>query len=95
MRMCHDKGLLRRVYTQNIDGLDYKAGIPADKMIAVHGSLGRVECERCGAPYPSADFVAALKTNIKDMIGSTATADSSTSPTLQQRRIGAQFAQQA
>ena len=69
MRLCHDKGLLRRVYTQNIDGLDYKTGIPADKMIAVHGSLGRVECERCGAPYPSADFVAALKTNIKDIYG--------------------------
>ena len=69
MRLCHDKGLLRRVYTQNIDGLDYKTGIPADKMIAVHGSLGRVECERCGAPYPSVDFVAALKTNIKDIYG--------------------------
>jgi hypothetical protein len=29
MRVCHDKGLLRRVYTQNIDGLDYKIGAPS------------------------------------------------------------------
>jgi NAD-dependent SIR2 family protein deacetylase len=27
--LCHDKGVLKHVLTQNIDGLDYQTGIPA------------------------------------------------------------------
>lgn len=29
MRVCEDQGLLRRVWTQNIDGLDFKTGVRA------------------------------------------------------------------
>jgi len=30
-RVCYDKGLLRTLYTQNIDGLDYQTGVPSEK----------------------------------------------------------------
>lgn len=35
----YDKGWLRRVYTQNIDGLHQKAGVPEDFVVEYHGSL--------------------------------------------------------
>mmetsp|Transcript_276 Transcript_276/g.296 ORF Transcript_276/g.296 Transcript_276/m.296 type:complete len:151 (+) Transcript_276:59-511(+) len=34
------KGVLSRVYTQNIDGLDYQMDIPHEKIVPCHGSLG-------------------------------------------------------
>jgi len=40
--MCnilHQRGLLVRVYTQNIDGLHQKAGLPDNMVIEYHGSL--------------------------------------------------------
>ena len=68
------------MYTQNIDGLDYKTGIPSQKLISVHGTLGRVECENCGAPYPSEQFLAALRTNIKDIYGRDTSAPTKSNP---------------
>lgn len=41
-RMCvtlHQQGRLCRVYTQNVDGLHQKAGLPEDKVVEFHGSL--------------------------------------------------------
>lgn len=80
MRVAHDRGLLRRVYTQNIDGLDFKTGTPADKIIPVHGSLGRVECEGCGAPYDSAAFCAAVRANVRDIYGIDSAAPAQSTP---------------
>lgn len=37
-KFLYDKGWLKRVYTQNIDGLYQKAGLPDEKVIEVHGS---------------------------------------------------------
>ena len=39
-----DRGLLLRIYTQNIDGLERKAGIPEEKLIEAHGSFDRAHC---------------------------------------------------
>lgn len=39
-----DKGKLLRHYTQNIDGLGRKAGVPEDKLIEAHGSFGKAHC---------------------------------------------------
>jgi len=33
LKMLSDKGLLLRLYSQNIDGLEYLAGIPDDKLV--------------------------------------------------------------
>mmetsp|Transcript_112205 Transcript_112205/g.198759 ORF Transcript_112205/g.198759 Transcript_112205/m.198759 type:complete len:738 (+) Transcript_112205:103-2316(+) len=38
------KGFLRRVYTQNIDGLEVAAGVPDDLVIECHGSSRRMVC---------------------------------------------------
>jgi hypothetical protein len=58
-RVCHDKDG-RRVFTQNIDGLDLKAFASASAaagiVVPVHGSLGVVSCEHCGADVDGAWF---------------------------------------
>lgn len=37
--VLYDLGILRRVYTQNIDGLYQKAGLPEDMIVEFHGSV--------------------------------------------------------
>ena len=37
IRLLHEKGLLLRCFTQNIDSLETLAGLPEDKMVAAHG----------------------------------------------------------
>ncbi|VDP46722.1 unnamed protein product [Soboliphyme baturini] len=52
MRLLHDKGLLLRVYTQNIDGLERAAGIPVHKIVQAHGTLDSCHCQHCQAVHP-------------------------------------------
>ena len=40
----HKKKLLDNYITQNIDCLEYKAGIPSEKIVAAHGNLFGAEC---------------------------------------------------
>ena len=44
------KNRLLRVYTQNIDGLEYLAGIPADRIVECHGHFRTVSCIDCHKP---------------------------------------------
>ena len=62
-------GKLTRLYTQNIDGLDLQCSLPAEKVIPVHGSIGRVACEGCGKPVDFGSFCDDVKRNIKDIYG--------------------------
>ncbi|KAK0524943.1 Sir2 histone deacetylase Hst2 [Tilletia horrida] len=48
-RLLHEKRLLRRVFTQNIDTLERLAGLPADQIVEAHGSFASSRCIRCGA----------------------------------------------
>src|SRR5512139_1160162 len=41
-------GKLRAVVTQNIDGLHARAGTSPEKLIELHGTNSRVECQSCG-----------------------------------------------
>ncbi len=43
----HEKGLVKAVVTQNIDGLHQLAGVPNDKVIELHGNTMRVRCMSC------------------------------------------------
>lgn len=43
----HNLGRLAAVITQNIDGLHQASGIPADKIIELHGNTRRVRCMSC------------------------------------------------
>jgi NAD-dependent deacetylase len=42
------RGKLHALITQNIDGLHQRAGVPAERVIEVHGTLHRVICLSCG-----------------------------------------------
>lgn len=67
VKVCEEKGLLKRLYTQNIDGLDFQIGIEKDKIVNVHGTMGAVACEFCREPFPIAEFRDLVKKNIKDI----------------------------
>uniref|UniRef100_A0A2K5QX84 Sirtuin 3 n=1 Tax=Cebus imitator TaxID=2715852 RepID=A0A2K5QX84_CEBIM len=56
LRLLHDKGLLLRLYTQNIDGLERASGIPASKLVEAHGTLASATCTVCRRPFPGEDF---------------------------------------
>jgi NAD-dependent SIR2 family protein deacetylase len=47
IKLLHEKGLLLRCYSQNIDSLESAAGLPADKLIAAHGNFDSATCMDC------------------------------------------------
>ncbi|MFB8771659.1 SIR2 family NAD-dependent protein deacylase [Streptomyces broussonetiae] len=51
-------GVPVRVITQNVDGLHQEAGMPARKVLELHGSARSVVCTRCGATGPMEDALA-------------------------------------
>lgn len=54
LALMQEKGLLRSVYTQNIDMLHQKAG--SKNVYEVHGSPEFHHCTRCGAKYTYAEI---------------------------------------
>ncbi|XP_063687297.1 uncharacterized protein LOC134820699 [Bolinopsis microptera] len=44
-------GVLLRMYTQNIDGLEKKCGISSTKLVEAHGTLESASCCKCFAPH--------------------------------------------
>jgi len=55
-RLLHEKGLLLRSFTQNIDALESMAGLPDDKVVEAHGSTKGAHCLSCKKPYSQAWF---------------------------------------
>ena len=53
-RRLEGKGKLRRMYTQNIDGLEKQAGIR--RVVHCHGSFERSSCLDCKRQRPSAEL---------------------------------------
>ncbi|XP_056622160.1 NAD-dependent protein deacetylase sirtuin-3 [Triplophysa dalaica] len=60
IRMLHQKGLLLRMYTQNIDGLENLCGIPDDKLVEAHGNFATAACHLCYSPYPAEEAKQAI-----------------------------------
>ena len=56
IKKLSDKGLLLRHYTQNIDGLERQAGVPARKLVEAHGSFSLAHCIDCQEEH-SEEFV--------------------------------------
>ncbi|KAH8696979.1 DHS-like NAD/FAD-binding domain-containing protein [Phaeosphaeriaceae sp. PMI808] len=52
INLLHKKGLLLKLFTQNIDCLEREAGLPGDMIIEAHGSFARQSCIECKKPYP-------------------------------------------
>ena len=48
MKMLADKGLLLRIYTQNIDGLEALAGIDKSLIVSAHGNFDSATCITTG-----------------------------------------------
>mmetsp|Transcript_42720 Transcript_42720/g.107430 ORF Transcript_42720/g.107430 Transcript_42720/m.107430 type:complete len:453 (+) Transcript_42720:65-1423(+) len=62
-------GLLRRLYTQNIDGLELQTGIPNEKIVNVHGTIAKAFCCKCKCDVDAADFGRSVEAHIKDVWG--------------------------
>ena len=43
------KGIVKKIYTQNLDGLELKAGVPIDKMVLPFGII--TEAHTCWKEY--------------------------------------------
>ncbi|KAI9465077.1 Sir2 family histone deacetylase Hst2 [Lactarius psammicola] len=56
IKLLSDKGLLGLCLTQNIDTLERRAGIPADKIIEAHGSFATQGCIECKRPFGDAEM---------------------------------------
>ncbi|XP_045776916.1 NAD-dependent protein deacetylase sirtuin-2-like [Maniola jurtina] len=56
IRLLHEKGILLRHYTQNIDTLERGACIPEDKIVEAHGTFYTSHCLDCRKQY-SLEFI--------------------------------------
>ncbi|CAK7262613.1 Sir2 histone deacetylase Hst2 [Sporothrix epigloea] len=58
LALLSDKGLLRMLFTQNIDCLERAAGVPEDRIVEAHGSFATQRCINldCRAPYPDKEM---------------------------------------
>eukprot|EP00282_Hemiselmis_andersenii_P030761 CAMPEP_0169456886 /NCGR_PEP_ID=MMETSP1042-20121227/16588_1 /TAXON_ID=464988 /ORGANISM="Hemiselmis andersenii, Strain CCMP1180" /LENGTH=344 /DNA_ID=CAMNT_0009569131 /DNA_START=44 /DNA_END=1075 /DNA_ORIENTATION=- len=52
IRLLHEKGVLRRCFSQNIDSLETLAGLPKDKLVAAHGNFDSATCIETGEQVP-------------------------------------------
>lgn len=51
-----EKGLLKMLFTQNIDTLERKAGVPDDLIVEAHGSFASQRCIDCKTEFPKDEF---------------------------------------
>jgi NAD-dependent deacetylase sirtuin 2 len=58
--LLNNHGILRRVYTQNIDALENLGGVPEEKIIEAHGTFRISICQSCRAEYDLAWLKAAI-----------------------------------
>lgn len=47
MGFLNHKGYLSKIYTQNVDGLELKAGLPRDRVVFAHGVTTEAGCPNC------------------------------------------------
>ena len=67
-KLLHSKtGKLKRVYTQNIDGLANAVGLPDEKVVSVHGNISKTSCETCGKEMDFNAFCDQVETKIRDI----------------------------
>lgn len=63
IKLLYDKGLLLKLFTQNIDCLEREAGVPDDMIIEAHGSFARQRCIECKTEYPEEQMKKAVADN--------------------------------
>ena len=68
LELLHTKtNKLTRLYTQNIDGLDFQLDLPEGKIVSVHGTIAEAACEGCGSDMDFDTFCQQVESNIKDI----------------------------
>lgn len=60
------RGKLLRDYSQNIDGLERRAGVPADQLVLCHGSFLTAQCmvESCSSQVPGSSILDDVKNGV-------------------------------
>ncbi|KAJ5894474.1 NAD-dependent protein deacetylase hst2-1 [Penicillium taxi] len=61
IKLLHDKKMLLKHFTQNIDCLERQAGVPGEYIIEAHGSFATQRCIDCKETYPDADMHEAVE----------------------------------
>jgi len=69
LALLNRKGLLRRVFTQNIDGLEFDAGIDHDRVVQCHGGSRTAHCVACGESVDPAVVEAASAATVASAAG--------------------------
>ena len=59
--LLHERGLLLRNYTQNIDSLELAAGLPPEALVQAHGSFESATCITTGQAVPADEMRAAVR----------------------------------
>ena len=57
------RGIVTTVITQNIDGLHQKSGVPAARVVELHGNSTYAKCIECEAPYELDPILDAFERN--------------------------------
>lgn len=66
IRLLQDKGLLQRVYTQNIDTLERIAGVRDEFLVEAHGSFASNHCIDCSHEMTTELVIAAMADKTKN-----------------------------
>ena len=61
LTLLQSKGILLNVFTQNIDSLELKAGLPRSKLVQAHGHFNSCHCTECGHESDIDSFMEHLK----------------------------------
>ncbi|KAJ3993789.1 Sir2 family histone deacetylase Hst2 [Lentinula boryana] len=65
IRLLSEHSLLSMCFTQNIDTLERRAGVPYDKIIEAHGSFATQRCIKCHTPFDD-DKIKEMVVNFAD-----------------------------
>ena len=73
IKLLNDHNMLKRIYTQNIDGLEMVAGIPEEKIVHSHGTFQTAKCLNCKTNYMPLGDDCVVGTTIMDFCEETHT----------------------
>ncbi|KAF4628698.1 hypothetical protein G7Y89_g9448 [Cudoniella acicularis] len=59
--LLDEKFMLQMLFTQNIDCLERRAGVPSEKIVEAHGSFATQRCIECKTEFPDDEMIKAVK----------------------------------
>ena len=52
LKQLMDRGILKNIISQNVDGLHRKSQVPPHQLHELHGNLNIRVCSKCQSKYP-------------------------------------------